>query len=177
MIRLTLDTNCLIDLEEETGQAAAIRQLIELHRAGKIQVHVGAVSVSQSVRGTIAPETFSQFDARLKKLGIDDLPSVLPTGRNEMSFWGAAVYGAEKDDLDENVKSVVYSTVDTLTLKPGSRIVLCDVDSLTAHIRSGHDIFVTSDQHFRKDSRRQPLLALGAKEILTPQEALAKVTA
>lgn len=55
--------------------------------------------------------------------------------------------------------------------------VLCDVEGLTAHIRSGHDIFVTSNEHFLKDSRRQALLALGDREILTPEGALAKVTA
>jgi hypothetical protein len=175
-MRLTLDTNCLRDLEEETAQTSAITQLIKLHRAGKIQVHVGAISASENLPGKVAPETVSQFEARLKKLGIDDLPSILPTGRNEMSFWGAAVYGAEKDDLGEKINSVVHSTVDTLTLTAKSRNALSDVDSLAAHIRSGHDIFVTSDEHFRKATRRQALVALGAKEILTPEEALSKVS-
>jgi hypothetical protein len=175
-MQLTLDTNCLIDLEAGTGEAPAIQQLIELHRAGKIQVHVGAIPASEYLPGRIAPEPFSPLETRLRKLGIHDLPSVVPVGR-EMAFWGAAVYGAEQDDLVEKIKSVVYSTVDTLTLTAKWRNVVCDVESLAAHIRSGHDVFVTSDQHFRKNTRRQSLLVLGAKDILTPQEALAKVTA
>ena len=175
-MRLTLDTNCLIDLENGTGQARAIRELITLHRAGKIQVFVSAISASENVIGQGSqPENLDQFEARLKSLAIDDLPSVLPTGRNGMSFWGAAVYGDEKDDIGEKIKSIVHSTVDTLTLTSKARKVVCDVDGLAAHIRSGHDIFVTSDEHFRKHSRREALLALGPKDILTPEEALSKV--
>jgi len=50
-----------------------------------------------------------------------------------------------------------------------------DIDGLAAHIRSGHDIFVTGDEHFLRNARRNPLLTLGAKAILTPEQALAKV--
>jgi len=176
-VRLTLDTQCLTDLENSTGQTAAIWELITLHRAGQIQLFVSAISPAEAPRGKVAPETDRQFEDRLKALGINDLPSVLPTGRSEMSFWGAAVYGDDNDRLAEKIGSVVHSTVDTLFLASRARKVLCDVEALAAHIRSGHDIFVTSNSHFLKDSRRQPLLALGARDILTPEEALAKVAA
>ncbi len=164
---------CLIDLENRTGQAEAIRELITLHRARKIQVFVSAVPQPQNVTGKVVPENSEEFEARLKELGIDDLPSV--ADRTELSSWGAAVYSAENDGLRDRINSVVQSTVDTLTLTRKERNVICNVDGLAAHIRSGHDIFVTSDQHFRKATRRQALVALGAKGILTPEEALAKV--
>ena len=57
---------------------------------------------------------------------------------------------------------------------PRWRTLQCDVDKLTAHIRAGHDIFVTSDEHFLRDGRRQALGAHGAKEIRR-RGALAKV--
>ena len=173
-MRLTLDTHCLTELENRTGQTAAIWELITLHRAGRIQLFVSAISPAEDPPGTAAPEN-RQLEDRLRALGINDLPSVLPTGRNEMSFWGAAVYGDDNDRLAEKISSVVHSTVDTLYLTSRAQEVLCDVEALAAHIRSGHDIFVTSNSHFLKDSRRQPLLALGAKDILTPEDALAKV--
>ena len=89
-----------------------------------------------------------------------------------MSSGGAAVYGDDNDRLPEKITGVVHSTVDPLFLSSRRRNVLCDVDGLAAaHIRSGHDIFVTSNQHFLKDSRRQLLLALGAHDILTPEDA------
>ena len=172
-MRLTLDANCLIDLENGTGQAEAIRELITLHRAGKIQVFVSPVPQSQNATGKVVPENSDEFEARLRKLGIDDLPSV--ADRTEMSSWGAAVYSAENDGLRDRINSVVHSTVDTLTLTRKERNVVCNVDGLAAHIRNEHDIFVTSDEHFRKGTRRGPLLALGAKDILTPEEALSKV--
>ena len=176
-VRLTLDTHCLTELENRSGQTTAIWELITLHRAGQIQLFVSAISPAENPPGTAAPENDRQLEDRLKALGINDLPSVLPTGRNEMSFWGAAVYGDDNDRLAEKIRSVLHSTVDTLFLTSRARTVLCDVEGLAAHIRSGHDIFVTSNSHFLKDSRRQPLLALGARDILTPEEALAKVAA
>jgi hypothetical protein len=176
-VRLTLDAHCLTDLENRTGQSAAIWELITLHRAGQIHLFVSAISPAADRPGKAAAENDRELEDRLKALGINDLPSVLPTGKNEMSFWGAAVYGDGNDRLAEKITSVVHSTVDTLFLTSRRRNVLCDVDGLAAHIRSRHDIFVTSNEHFLKDSRRQPLLALGAQDILTPEAALAKVTA
>lgn len=176
-MRLTLDSDCLTDLENRTGQAAAIWELIALHRAGQIQLFVSAISPAEDRRGKAAAENDHELEDRLKALGINDLPSVLPTGRNEMSFWGAAVYADDNDRLAEKIRSVVHSTVDTLFLTSRTRKVLNDVEGLAAHIRSGHDIFVTSNKQFLKDSRRQPLLALGARDILTPEDALAKVAA
>ena len=158
-MRLTLDANCLTDLANDGAQAVPIRALIDLHRAGTIQVFVSTIPASASVAG------------------INDLPSVLPAGRFEMSSWGAAVYGSEKDELADRIKSIVNSTVDTLTLNRTAVNAPPDVDGLAGHIRSGHDIFVTSDEHFLRDARRRPLLALGAKQILTPEQALTRVTA
>ena len=48
MLRLTLDTNCIINLELGTGQAASVRRLIDLHRDGVIKVFVGSVSAGMS---------------------------------------------------------------------------------------------------------------------------------
>ena len=156
-MRLTLDTHCLTALQNGGDEAVPIRALIDLHRAGTIQVFVSAIPASVEIRD------------------IKDLPSVLPAGRYEMSFWGAAVYGSDKDDLAAKIKSIVDSTVDTLTLKRTSKDLPPDIDGLAAHIRSGHDIFVTGDEHFLRNARRNPLLTLGAKAILTPEQALAKV--
>jgi len=174
-LRVTLDTNCLIDLEDRTGQAPAIWELIKLHRAADIRLFVSAIPAADHLADKAMSEDYGQFEHRLKALRIDDLPSVLPTGRNEMAFWGAAVYGNHRDDLLEKIHHIVYSTVDTLFLTARSRTIPCDTDGLAAHIRSGHDIFVTSNQHFRKTARRQALVALGAKNILTPEEALSMV--
>jgi hypothetical protein len=156
-MRLTLDTNCLTTLASGENDAAPIQALIDLHRAGTIQVFVSSIPASAG------------------QAGLTDLPSVVPTGRYEMSSWGAAVYGSDKDELADRIRFIVNSTVDTLTLKRTSLNVPPDINGLAAHIRSGHDIFVTDDEHFLRNARRRRLLELGAKAILTPVEALAKV--
>jgi hypothetical protein len=63
-----------------------------------------------------------------------------------------------------------------LTLNRRSLSAPPDVDGLAAHIRSVHDIFITRDEHFLRETRRRSLLGLGARAIMTPEQALAKVT-
>jgi hypothetical protein len=174
-VRLTLDTNCLIDLEEGRPAAGALRELIELHRQGRIQVFVGAISASENLPGKVAPEHHSSFEERLNRIGITDLPRVLPVGRYGMTFWGSSIWGDENDHRPDQIQNIIHPAVAITAVTPKSRNVLCDIDGLAAHIRAGHDIFVTRDGEFLKERKRKELVDLGAKAILTPDEALEEV--
>jgi hypothetical protein len=45
-----------------------------------------------------------------------------------------------------------------------------------SHISFNGDIFVTSDKNFRTQRNKEQLIALGAGNILTPQEAVSTIS-
>lgn len=192
MLRLTLDTNCIINLERGTGQAASVRRLVDLHREGVIQVFVSSVSASESQPGGLAPSNFSAFEQRLETLGLETLPRARPVLRYGMSFYDEAVWGGDDDeDLESEIRGIVHpnsevSYADYVNatgvdidgpIDPKWRNKQCDIDGLVAHIREGHDVFVTEDRrHFLAASKLPRLIALGAQNILTPDDALTLAT-
>jgi len=156
-MRLTLDHNCLIDLEENRPSAPALRELIELHRAARIQVFVGSISASENLPGKVAPDSYAQFKERLDRLGINELPHLLPVSRVGLSFvLDACVWADETVALADQIKAIVHPNVeprfaDYLTaqglpadadLTPKWRNLLCDIEGMAAHIRAGHDMIV-----------------------------------
>ena len=178
MLRLTLDTNCIINLERGTGQAASVRRLIDLHRDGVIKVFVGSVSASENQPGGQELSNFSAFEQRLKTLGLETLPRALPVARIGMWLLGEAVLGDDGDEnLESEIRNIVHPTsedsyADHVKAKgldiddpidPKWRNMQCDIDGLMAHIREGHDLFVTEDKHFLATSRLQRLIALAAR--------------
>jgi hypothetical protein len=185
VLSLTLDNNCIIALEDGSGQQEALRRLIALHNQGAIRVFIGLISASENVRD--GEPTLDRFMNRLSRLGLESLPRLLPVGRWGMSYWGASVWGGD-DGLDKKVQQIIHtSSVDGHgALSGGSSITLdgaldkrqrntfCDVDGVVAHIRNGNDVFVTEDGRIL--DRKAALIALGAGDILTPEEALERVT-
>lgn len=181
MLKLTLDHNCIISLEVEDENAGAVRELISLHHADRIMVYVGSISASENVRGADAPSV-AAFTERLHRLGIETLPQVMPVARLGMSYLGFAVLGGD-DALEDRIVSVIHPShrdymqfaaekdVDPSgPMHPKWRNRACDIDGIVAHIRNGHDVFVTSDRHFL--DHRVELGELGAGAVLTPREAL-----
>jgi hypothetical protein len=65
---------------------------------------------------------------------------------------------------------------DTLDkIDPKWRNAKCDVLALWSHIRFNGDVFVTSDKNFWKQKKKEQLIALGASNILTPQEVVSTI--
>ena len=92
-----------------------------------------------------------------------------------MWLLGEAVLGADDDeDVESKIRSIVHpnsegSYADYVKandvdiddpIDPRWRNMQCDIDGLMAHIREGHDVFVSEDQHFLKTTRRRRLIAL-----------------
>jgi hypothetical protein len=184
VLTLTLDHNCLIDFEKQEGESSAVQELIALHRAGLVRVHLGGISASENVRGGGEP-TYELLRERIERLGLSDLPDVLPEFRLGMSYIGACVL-AGVDDLEKRVRAVVHPSVGDYDqfavergldpcgpMHPRWRNRACDIGAMVAHIRRGHDVFVTRDPDLLK--ARERLVAMGAGEILKPHEALRKV--
>jgi hypothetical protein len=52
----------------------------------------------------------------------------------------------------------------------------CDVQAMWSHIHAKRDVFVTSDKNFHRPEKKAALIALGAKRIEYPDEAVRLLT-
>ncbi|WP_414166353.1 hypothetical protein ACMATS_00105 [Streptoverticillium reticulum] len=86
MLRFTLDTNCLIDLEEDRPGAPAIRGLLARHDEGSARVQITATTAAERQRdGTILPD-FTCFQARLKAAGLGHLDILKPVAVLDLTY-------------------------------------------------------------------------------------------
>jgi len=59
--RLTLDTNCLIDVEDERPSGPFIREIVSRHGRNGINVAVSAIGASERQRNKGYAQNFSEF--------------------------------------------------------------------------------------------------------------------
>lgn len=168
MLRFTLDTNCLIDLDEGRSAAADVRALTSAHMEGAIEVALTAVSASERQRGDRYISNFTEFSERVAKLGLGRLPVVQGMAYFDISFFEHAVWSGDEMVLRERqIHGVLFPTipfswpnyaeraglsVEQIGSATGKkwRNAFCDRQMYWAHDHADRDIFVTSDRNFRK---------------------------
>ncbi len=183
-MRFTLDHNCLIDLEEERPQAPFIRYVVGTARTGKHTICIPASAGAERLPDGSTAESFSIYHARLERLGLAGAEILFPQMRLGMGFVGyGVVSGRELEALEKRIRQILFPTIsdsfrDHVDQAAGGRTAAgrwhnatLDVDAMWCHIHYGCDVFVTSDGNFLKDSKRSALIALGAKEIVRPDQA------
>ena len=184
-LSFTLDTNCLIDLDEDRPNAAYVRQLIAAH-PDRANVAYVAISASEKQKQGGQLELFGQFTDRLKRLGIAHLHEAMPLLYFDVGYMDHALWaGPDEIDLDRRIHELLFPdlpqdwpdfvkaqglTEDSRPYGTKWHNAKCDVQALWSHINEGRDVFVTSDTNFL-GAKREPLIALGARRILTPREA------
>ncbi|MCU7822634.1 hypothetical protein [Kitasatospora sp. DSM 101779] len=187
MPTFTLDTNCLIALEERRHEAAAVNELVARHRAGASLVRVVATTAAENQRDGTVLDNFAGFQERLHKLGLEDLEILRPVCVLDLSYLDWCVLAHDEAEAEaRNLHSVLFPTapfdyVDAVPLGLDGqareqaerkwRNQQLDVMVLHTHIMARADVFVTSDKNFRKTSKQARLAALGASLILTPSDA------
>jgi len=187
-VRITLDTNCLINLQDNTGQHLAIQELIDAHRARRVVLCVTAMAASENQLGGRPRTNHGEFKEWLKELGLEDVEEILPMGHWGISFWDHAVYaGPELVAQEEAIHKILHPTIPVQysefcaargldpVATPMHRRWLnakCDVQAMWSHIQAGNDVFVTEDKRFLQAARRSALIVLGAGRVLTPLESV-----
>ena len=183
-VRITLENNALVNLENGTGQIDALRELRALHKARKICICIPAMAASENQRGNMAIPNYGQFLEFLKKIDLHDMEELLPVCFWDVTFWDHCVF-ADDMTLDRAIHDILFPGVqydhenndEMATSEDGVskkwRNVKCDVQALWCHIHYGADIFVTEDKNFHRTTKKPKLLKLGAKRIDRPAEALA----
>ncbi len=188
MLRLTLDTNAIIDLEEERPAATHLRRLLELHATGRVRLSVVGIAASERRQDGTYPTNFGEFQAKLDKVALGDVEILRPPWILGVTYleWSILTSESVHEEL-EQISAVLFpgmgfspdayrarreldsETVPTETTWRNHRY---DVVALWSHIHYEGDVFVTSDRNFHKVTKRPQLIALGAGNILRPEEAI-----
>ena len=188
MLKLTLDTNCLIDVAEDRDRAPFVKQLLRAAQTGEAEVALVASSAAERQRSRDFLSNFSLFEERRTALGFGGLPLLLPIARQDMAFLNHCLFGG--------VESLTRESEIYLTLFPSSpvewadyaearghdaanrsgdgyarwRNQILDAQAFWAHEHAGHDVFVTSDARF-KVLEKHPAFPQAC--IRVPEEAVA----
>jgi hypothetical protein len=183
-VKITLDTNCIIDLERNRPAAASLRTLIDASRRGQVELAVAAISASEKMQSGDYLTNFSEFEERLEQVGLSDARIMEPIGIYGVAFYGHFLYSDNSMvKLMQEIHQILFPSIPfdheayrlSRNLPPGNldphwRNAICDDLALWCHIYYGRDAFLTSDANFHKQSKKPKLVAIGAMEILRPEE-------
>ncbi len=184
MNRVTLDTNCLIDLEVRRDNAKYLDPIVEYWQDNKIELQVVAISGSEKTKDIKRPESFNLFKNLLSSLGLDGVNILKPMGYISISYIGWAIISNDamlhKEEEIHNIlfpniafKRADYCASDLNDPKYQKWLnAKCDVQALWSHIHHGGDIFITSDTNYHKTTKKTVLENMGVGIIANPKEAL-----
>ena len=179
MVKITLDTNCLIDLDEDRANAAAVRRLTAACRDESISVALAASSATERQKDGSSLQNLRMFDERLKDLGLSHLQILPSLGRRDMDFWDAAVWaGPAELKLEQEILCILFPSYAAIGSDDLSRELetrrgrnrLMDARAFWAHAVAERDIFVTSDENFLKKEAK--LSAIYPGRIMKPADAV-----
>lgn len=175
MRKFVLDTNCIIDLEEDRPDAIFVQEIVQAWRAGRIELAVVAVSASENQKSGIANGSFVEFERKLENVGLAGVAHLPPLMKWDLFYWDHALWSnAEMESLATAIQGILFPN--TKIDPPGDieknsiwRNRQCDV--LTAWAVAFHrwDCLITRDTNFH--DHKAALRELGIMEIMRPKEA------
>ena len=186
-MKLTLDTNCLVDLEEERADSPLIRKLSEMADLGFVQLGIPTIMASEKQPNGQVLEGFPAFQRRLENVGLSKAELLMPPAYFDVTYFDFCLYGTKREGLDNQLFSILFPTrefdykrhclakgIDPETQPPDAKWLnaICDVLSIWCHIYYKYDVFVTNDKNFFKQSKQEALRELGAGHICRPNDAI-----
>ncbi len=160
-----------------------IRALGAALNAGKADVSIAALATVET--------DFQQFRARLASHGLGQIEILRPMHYFDISFAEWCVFPTEElEDIEREIHSILYPSIhyawkdfrkaqDLEETTPSRDIpwrqAKCDVQSILAHMEDERDVFVTSAEIFHREIKKRQLIALGARAIATPDEAVGMI--
>lgn len=190
-MKLTLDTNCLVDLELSEGAVLELQKLVTAHDTGRIEIGVPGIGASERLKDGTFAENFSVFRQRIQRLSRREFEILKPPIYLGLTYFDWAIFGDNNMvNLEREIHDVLFSKIEfrwkdfaqANGLDPNEaaegkhkewikwRNRKCDTLALWCHIYYGRDVFVTQDKNFHKATKKIPLMKLGATSILYPSE-------
>ncbi|MEW5983452.1 MAG: hypothetical protein AB1806_13950 [Acidobacteriota bacterium] len=190
-MKLTLDTNCVIDLEENRPEALPLRELVQMSSEGILQFAVVGISASENKPGGGGSPTFSAFQEKVVRVGLASAEILKPMGIWGVTYWDWCVYADDgMEGLAEDIHRILFPrseygyadycaarglSVDGEEIDRTWRNRMCDVLALWCHIHYRRDIFVTRDGNFLASTKRRLLESMGGRVICSPTDAISTV--
>ncbi|MFC1437393.1 hypothetical protein ABUW04_03915 [Streptacidiphilus sp. N1-10] len=189
MLSFTLDTNCIIAVEEPRPATEAVLELVARQRTGTAVVRLVATTAAENQRDGTVLDNFARFQERLRGLNLEDLEILAPVAVCDLTYLDWCVFAHDEAEAEaRQLHDVLFPTMpydhpeavpeglaedERLRAERKWRNRQLDVLVLHTHIMARADVFVTTDKGFYKTGRRERLAALGAPVVLTPSDALA----
>jgi len=189
MISFTLDTNCLLAVDESRPEAKDVLGLATAHAEGMASVSLVAISASERQKSGQSLESFDKFKTRVANLGLGHLELLKPMKYWDVTFWDYCLWVDEAmQEVEQKIHQILFPNIEFLwanycvsrALDPNNisldkkwRNAKCDVQAYWTHVHSKRDVFVTSDKNFHSATKKAALLALFGGCIETPYSALA----
>jgi hypothetical protein len=175
--RLALDTNCLIDLEENRPDAVHLRKLIATWKEGRIDLAAIAVSASENQQIGVANESFERFELKLANVGLDGAHHLLPLSVWDFGYWDHTLWtSSEMAALASTIQGILFPGVPadppTNPIENSKwRNQMCDVLVAWCCVYHEWGCLVRGDGNFH--DHRAELATLGLREVLYPADAAA----
>lgn len=189
MIKLCLDSNCIISLELKEASAQSIERLIQAADAGKVAISILGISASERQLGGGQLRNIGEFIARLERIGASRLEILKPIGVREVTFWDWCIFASDQDSqllaelhtqMSPNIRHSWPDYAAEQPVDPHDRSTRahrkwinahCDAQVAWACVHYQQDALITMNTHdFQKNASK--LFALGLKRVATPEVAL-----
>lgn len=176
-MKITLDTNCLIDLETKGERQLCMEKIISKFK--KSDLAVVAVSASDKNFNGMTIENFSEFKKWLLDLDLKDLRILKSLAYESIAYFDWAIIPTdEMIELDHKIHDILFLGLPYEAppkyLFRKWRNAKADVLIMWAHIWNKRDFFITRDKNFLKQSKKEKLEQIGAGKILTPDDFFKK---
>jgi hypothetical protein len=170
----------------------AIRALAEAQESGKADVALVALAIAASHHpGSSLIKDFAAFGEALERHGLGRALLLPPMAYFDIAFaeWNL-LPTEEMEDIEHEIHSILYPSIQyawrdyrkahqieaaTPSKESPWREAKCDVQMMLAHIEAERDVFVTSAEIFHRDIKKKQLIALGARAIEFPAQAVAMI--
>lgn len=200
-MRVTFDWNCVIEVEEGRPQAQAVRELVQQHQLGRLEVALLATSASENMPPSVAnegrrfPRTARLFKDRIDRLGWGELPIVSMPAIYGLTYHDFANNVGDGEAFERDFSALWKVIAPNFPRKPEAHLlageqmndemiqspklakwrnIWCDVMSAYSHIQAGRDVFVTlNTRDFQRKS--EALASLGMTDICDPKETLRRL--
>jgi hypothetical protein len=108
MVSFTLDTNCIIAVDEGRPEAASIRRLAKAHARSEADVAIVAIMASEKQRHGGWLENFVNFQDRLARLSLAHLGLC-----NPMLYFGHCFWSDKKQQaLEQKIHEILFPRIE-----------------------------------------------------------------